>query len=143
MKSTRTGIPAGYHSTTPYLIVNDADRAVSFYQKVFEACELGRSVDSNGIVRNVQIKVGDSPVLLGIRPDDSQVHQQKVGDLPRASIYLFVADPDHAFQQAVTHGATALYPPEDQEYGYREGGVIDPFGITWWIATTLDDRGEA
>jgi PhnB protein len=142
MKSTRTGIPDGYHATTPYLIVKDADRAVSFYQKAFDAVELRRYVDSSGTVRNVQIKIGDSPVMLGIRSDDSQVHDPKVGDLPRVSIYLFVDDADRVFQQAVANGATSLYPPEDQDYGNREGGIVDPFGVTWWIATRLDRDGE-
>lgn len=142
MESARTGIPDGYHSTTPYLIVKDADRAVSFYQQAFDAIELRRYVDKSATVRNVQIKIGDSPVMLGIRPDDSQVSEPKAGDLPRVSIYLFVDDADRVFQQAVANGATPLYPPEDQDYGNREGGIVDPFGVTWWIATRLDRGSE-
>ncbi|MBC7871161.1 MAG: VOC family protein [Chitinophagaceae bacterium] len=138
MKATQTGIPDGYHTTTPYLIVKDADLALNFYQKAFGAIELRRSIDSGGIVRNVQIKIGDSPVMLGIRAEDSAVQEQKVGDLPRVSIYLFVEDADQVFQQAVGEGATSLYAPEDQDYGNREGGLVDPFGITWWIATALN-----
>lgn len=142
MKAARTGIPDGYHTTTPYLMVTDADRAVSFYQKAFDAIELRRSVDSEGTVRNVQIKIGDSPVMLGIRSEDSQVHEQKAGAVPRVSIYLFVDNADRVFHQAVAQGATSLYPPEDQEYGNREGGLVDPFGITWWIATPLSHTAK-
>lgn len=131
--------PEGYHTTTPYLFVPDADAALSFYQKAFDATELQRSVDEQGIVRNVQIKIGDSPVMLGIRPD-SDVTEPKVGDLPRVSIYLFVDDADRVFNQAVAQGATSLYGPEVQVYGNREGSVVDPFGITWWIATALESR---
>jgi PhnB protein len=142
MKSARTGIPDGYHTTTPYLIVNDASRAVSFYQNAFQAIELRRYADSGGIVRNVQIKIGDSPVMLGIRCESSPVSDQKTADLPRVSIYLFVDDADRVFHQAVAQGAKSLYPPEDQDYGNREGGVVDPFGITWWIATALHSGSE-
>lgn len=136
----KTGVPDGYHTTTPYLMVTDADKAVAFYRKAFSAVELRRSVDPKGIVRNVQIRIGDSPVMLGIRSKTDPITEQKIGDLPLVSIYLFVEDADHVFSQAVAQGALALYPPEDQDYGNREGGVVDPFGVTWWIATRLGEH---
>jgi len=137
MNSNRTGIPEGYHTTTPYLIVSDADRAVGFYGEAFGAVELRRSVDPKGMVRNVQIKIGDSPVMLGIRAEGFPVDEPKNGDLPRVSIFLMVEDADRVYQQAVAHGATSLYPPTDQDYGYRESGVVDPFGVIWWITTPI------
>jgi PhnB protein len=139
MQTSHSGIPEGYHTTTPYLFVPDAERALEFYRQAFDAVELHRSIDAQGVVRNVQIRVGDSPVMLGIRPD-SEVSDIRVGDLPRVSIYLFVADADRVFDQAIANGATSLYRPEDQDYGNREGGIVDPFGITWWIATALTKR---
>ncbi|MFO7321213.1 MAG: hypothetical protein DIU68_005760 [Chloroflexota bacterium] len=75
--------------------------------------------------------------MLGIRADDSEVVEQRHGDLPRVSIFLMVEDADRVFEQAVAAGATPLYAPADQSYGFREGGIRDPFGITWWIATPL------
>nr|PZN52986.1 MAG: hypothetical protein DIU68_13445 [Chloroflexota bacterium] len=51
MAPMQQGMPEGYHTATPYLIVNDADRAVSFYQRAFGATELRRSVDSGGTIR--------------------------------------------------------------------------------------------
>src|SRR5690606_2173504 len=113
MAPMQQGMPEGYHTATPYLIVNDADRAVSFYQRAFGATELRRSVDSGGTIRNVQIKVGDSPIMLGIRADDSEVVEQRHGDLPRVSIFLMVEDADRVFEQAVAAGATPLYAPAD------------------------------
>ena len=35
-------IPEGYHSVTPYLILDDATRALEFYKKAFGAVELLR-----------------------------------------------------------------------------------------------------
>ena len=136
MKTSRNGIPEGYHTATPYLIVPDAERAVSFYKQAFDAVELSRNSDGDGIVRNVQIRIGDSPVMLGVR-QDSEVTDHKIEGLPRVSIYLFVDDADRVFDRAISHGATSLYRPEDQDYGNREGGIVDPFGVTWWIATAL------
>jgi len=136
MTSVQSGVPDGYHTTTPYLMVRDADLAVSFYKGAFNAVELRRSIDTSGVVRNIQIKIGDSPVMLGIRPD-TQVTENKVDDLPRVSIYLFVDNADRVFDQAVAQGGIPLYRPENQDYGNREGGLLDPFGVTWWIANVL------
>jgi PhnB protein len=136
MQTNRTGVPEGYHTTAPYLMVFNVDSAMSFYQEAFAAIELRRSVDEQGIVRNVQMRIGTSPIMLGIRPDE-EVTNNRAGDLPKVSIYLFVDDADRVFDQAVAAGATPLYRPADQDYGHRKGGIADPFGVTWWIATTL------
>ena len=54
-------------------------------------------------------------------------------------IYLYVEDVDAVFNQAVASGAAALMPVMDQFYGDRSGGVTDPFGHIWWIATHKED----
>jgi PhnB protein len=139
MAIQRTGIPDGFHSLTPYLVVPDAERAVGFYAQAFGAVEFHRSIDPEGVVRNVQLRIGDSAFMFSIRPDSEGVDEGKIGDMPRVSIYLYVDDADRVYQQAVAAGATSLYAPEDQPYGNREGGVTDPFGVTWWIATALEE----
>ena len=52
-----------------------------------------------------------------------------------AHIHLFVGDSDAVYAQALAAGATVLYPIEDMPYGERSGGVTDPFGNQWFIAT--------
>lgn len=99
--------------------------------------ELRRYSDPQGIVRNVQLSFGDSPFMFSIRPDAEVANTEKAGEMPRVSIYLYCEDADRMFDQAVAHGAAPLYRPEDQDYGSREGWLVDPFGITWWIATHL------
>jgi PhnB protein len=136
MASTaRKGVPAGYRTATPYLMITDPEAAVTFYRTAFGAVELARSIDAGGVLRNIQIRIGDAPVMLGVRAPTDPLTEQRIGDLPLVSIYLYVADADRVFSQAVAAGALALYPPENQEYGNREGGIVDPFGVTWWIAT--------
>ena len=137
MNSKRNGIPDGFHTATPYVIVKDADSALTFYQKAFGAAEFSRFVDNEGRVRNLEVMIGDSPVMIGIHPEIGETEDQPVGSLPRLSVYLYVEDADSVFRQAVDAGATPLYAPQDQDYGNREGGIKDPFGVTWWIATSL------
>jgi len=58
-------IPEGYHSVTPYLIMDDATRALDFYKKALGATELLRMPAPGGRIGHAEIKIGDSPVMLG------------------------------------------------------------------------------
>jgi PhnB protein len=50
-----------------------------------------------------------------------------------------VEDVDAFFERAVAAGARVVNPIADQPYGDREGGLADPFGVTWWVATHISD----
>jgi len=64
MTKSVKAIPEGYHSVTPYLAVDDAARALEFYQRVFGAKEIMRMNNSQGRVGHAEIKIGDSIVML-------------------------------------------------------------------------------
>ena len=53
---------------------------------------------------------------------------------------MTVDDPDAAFERAVAAGATVVWPVSDQ-YGWRLGRLVDPFGHHWEIGKPLDDGG--
>jgi uncharacterized glyoxalase superfamily protein PhnB len=50
------------------------------------------------------------------------------------SYFLYGADPDAAYQQALAAGAKALAPPADVPSGLRIGFVEDLLGNHWYIA---------
>lgn len=130
MKSTR----AGFHSLTPYLVVGDTDKAIAFYQRVFEAELLGRDADDKGRVRHAEIRIGDSPIMMcGDFPEYGNMVRtlEQFGGSP-LQLFLYVEDADHWFHRAVEAGASIVLALEDRHYG-RGGGVKDPFGLTWWI----------
>jgi PhnB protein len=54
-------------------------------------------------------------------------------------LHLYVPNADAVFGQAVAAGATVVRPIADQFYGDRTGGVKDPFGNQWWVATHIED----
>jgi PhnB protein len=58
-------IPEGYHSVTPYLVVNIVGAAIHFYKYAFEPREIYRNriPDGKSII-NAKLKIGDSLVLL-------------------------------------------------------------------------------
>ena len=132
-------VPDGYHTVTPHLIVNDGAAALEFYKKAFGAVELFRMTRPDGRIGHAEIKIGDSPVMLADEhPEMGALSPRSVGGSP-VSIYLYVANADAMFNQAVAAGASAVRPLQNQFYGDRTGGVKDPFGYQWYIATHIED----
>jgi PhnB protein len=132
-------IPDGFHTVTPYLIVNGAARALEFYKKAFGATELMRMPGPEGKVMHAEIKIGDSPIMLADEfPEMGARSPQALGGCP-VSLMLYVDDVDARFNQAVAAGATVQRPVKDQFYGDRTGTLVDPFGHIWSIATHKED----
>jgi PhnB protein len=139
MANKPKSIPDGYHSATPYLIVNDAAAAIEFYKKAFGATELMRMPKPNGKIGHAEIKIGDSPIMLADEaPEVDARSPRTIGGSP-VSILLYVDDVDTTFTKAVNGGAKVQRPVADQFYGDRTGGVEDPFGHLWYIATHVED----
>ena len=132
-------IPEGYHTATPYLIVKDAARAIEFYKKAFGATELMRMPGPGGKIGHAEIKIGDSPIMLADEvPGMGFRSPESLGGSP-ISILLYVEDVDVVFSEALAAGAKVQKPVADQFYGDRSGGVTDPFGHVWYIATHKED----
>jgi PhnB protein len=132
-------IPAGYHTATPYLIVNDPVAAIDFYKRAFGATELLRLLFPDGKIAHAEIKIGDSPIMLGGEyPDMGYLSPTSIGG-SGTSIMLYVEDVDSQFRQAIEAGATELRPVQDQFYGDRTGALKDPFGHVWSVATHKED----
>lgn len=135
-------IPAGYHTVTPYLIINGAAAAIEFYQRAFGAKEVMRLGIPGGQIAHAEIKIGDSHVMLADEvPAMGFCAPDKLGKNP-VSLLLYVDDVDAYFQRAVAAGAAMLRPVEDQFYGDRSGTLVDPFGHVWTLATHKEDVSQ-
>lgn len=132
-------IPDGYHSVTPYLIVHDAAAALDFYKKALGAVELMRMPAPNGRIGHAEIRIGDSPVMLADEhPEMGAKSARTIGGSP-VSLMVYVEDVDARVAQAVAAGAKLTRPVANQFYGDRTGGVDDPFGYHWYLATHVED----
>lgn len=129
--STAKPVPEGYHTVTPYLIVDEANRLLAFLEAAFGAKILHRTDRPDGEVAHAEIQIGDSRLMLS-------GSQPQWPALPCA-IYLYVEDCDALYAQALAAGAKSTQAPADMFYGDRHGGVIDPSGNQWWIATHIED----
>jgi PhnB protein len=56
---TVQAVPDGYHTVTPYLIINGAAQAIEFYKSAFAATEVVRMPDPKGRIGHAEIKIGD------------------------------------------------------------------------------------
>jgi len=134
-------IPDGYNSVTPYLIVDDAERAIQFYAQAFGAEEKFR-LPMGEKIGHAEIKIGDSFVMLADEfPDMGHLGPNKRGG-PTSSIVLYVEDVDSSFEQALNAGAKEQRPVQDQFWGDRMGTLTDPFGHQWSLATHVEDVSE-
>lgn len=131
-------IPSGYHSVTPYLIVDDAAAAIAFYREAFGAAEVLR-LPMGDKIGHAEVKIGDSHVMLSDEwPDMDMVGPAKRGGTS-VSLALYVTDVDLAFARALRAGARQERAVEDQFYGDRMGTLVDPFGHRWSLATHIED----
>ena len=131
-------IPEGYHSVTPYLVVNNAAGAIDFYKKAFGATELFRMPHGDKIA-HAEIKIGDSHVMLADENPQMGYFGPKADSGTPFSLMIYVEDVDATYKQAIGSGATEIKPLQDQFYGDRSGTVKDPYGHVWTIATHKED----
>jgi uncharacterized glyoxalase superfamily protein PhnB len=118
-------LPDGWHSITPRLVADDADRLVKFLKDAFAA--VGESPEDGP----AQLRIGDSLVMVsesGPRP------------ATEAFLYLYVEDADATYRRAIAAGAASLEAPDDMPYGDRRAMVRDPSGNVWQIATRGKSR---
>ena len=114
------GIPVGWHSITPRLVVDDPARLVEFLKQAFE----GKGEFQTD--RPSQIRIGDSLVMIS--------GAEARTPMP-SFLYLYVEDVDAVYRRTLDAGAASLEEPADLSYGDRRGMVRDPFGNIWQIAT--------
>ena len=125
MSTKRKPFRPGFHTVTPYLVVERPVEFLDFLKQAFGAVETLRTTGSAGGM-HAEVRIGDSRVMLG--------GGAGIAPIP-AAIHLYVPDADSVYRRALAAGAASLYEPRDQEYGDREGGVKDGFGNNWYIAT--------
>src|SRR6266478_8134361 len=137
--TSKPGVPAGFSTVTPHLVVRDAAQAIEFYKKAFGAKETVRMDGPGGKIMHAEIKIGDSHLFLADEmPEWGSKSPLMLGGTP-TTICLYVEDCDALYNQALGAGATVSMPLADQFWGDRYGKLKDPFGHEWAIATHVKD----
>lgn len=124
-------IPDGFHTVTPFVIVEDARRLLDFIKKAFHG-ETNFIMDGpDGKVMHATMKIGDSLVMVADAMD-------RFPAMP-SMLYLYVDDVDTVYQKAIKAGGQSLREPTNEFYGDRSAGIKDSWGNQWWIATHIED----
>jgi uncharacterized glyoxalase superfamily protein PhnB len=118
-----------YRTITPYLLVADAQVELEFLAAAFGASEVSCQRNPDNTVMHAEVLIGDSLVMLGQAGGQWKPRE--------AALYLWIDDVDATYAAALRAGATSESKPEDKPYGHRNAGVIDPNGVTWWIAAPV------
>jgi PhnB protein len=125
-------VPDGYHTVTPYLTVRSAPKVIEFLKQAFGAELFHEPVKRpDGTIMHAQVQIGDSRIMIS--------EENEMAKATPSSLYLYVPNVDSVFQQAVKAGGSTIMEPMDMFYGDRSGGVKDPSGNSWYIATHKED----
>lgn len=121
----------------PMLSVRNGKRAIEFYKAAFGASELFRVDDASGAVV-ARLSVGAADFWLADEsPEHLNFSPESLGG-GSVRMVMTVADPDVVFARAVAAGATVVWPVSNQ-YGWRLGRIVDPFGHHWEIGKPLSE----
>jgi PhnB protein len=141
MAKAKSPIPAGHHTVTPHLILDDTAKAIDWYKKALGAEEVARAVGPDGKIIHAEIRIGNSLIMLNDEMGGGK-SPRAIGGSP-VSLWLYVEDCDGLFNRAVGAGANVAPGPMgqlmDQFWGDRSGTFTDPHGYQWTIATRKED----
>jgi uncharacterized glyoxalase superfamily protein PhnB len=119
-------MPEGWHTITPRIFADDAEKLVAFLAEVFDAT--GEYQED----RPTEVRIGDSIIM---------VTEAAARQATPAFLYVYVEDADATYRRALAAGARSVEKPAEMPYGDRRGMVEDRWGNTWQIATRSRPAG--
>jgi PhnB protein len=132
-------IPKGRRSITPNLVCSEANRAIDYYKRVFDATEVSRVPGPGGKITHAELKIGDSAIFVNDAVSESPAISAEPPSHHPIYLHLYVKDADSVFDRAVQEGAQIKMPLQNMFWGDRYGQIVDPFGQQWGIATHVED----
>ena len=118
----------------PMLSLRRGKEALEFYKQAFGATEAFKFENDGSIVAKLAVEGAEFWVA-----DESPEHQNfSPESLSGGTVrmVLTVEEPDAMFARAVAAGAKVVHPMAN-EYGWRLGRVVDPYGHHWEIGKPL------
>ena len=127
-------IPEGFHTITPFVVVEGAEAFLEFIEKAFDADTSIDMKSPNGQVMHATGQIGDSKIMVADAMPGFKA-------MP-CMLYVYVENIDAVYKQAVKAGGTSLREPVNEFYGDRSAGITDKWNNQWWIATHIEDVDE-
>ena len=118
--------PQGYASVSVYIMANGAQHVIDFLTEALGAEVLRRFDNSDGSVMHAEVQIDDTVVMIADTDQPFPVW-----------LHVYVPDVDVAYQRALEAGGVSVQEPVQKDEPDRRGGVKDPAGNTWWLATQV------
>lgn len=132
--------PGVQTAVAPMLSIRRGAKAVDFYEAAFGATTIFRiDAEDGGVVAHLSID-GAQFWVADESPENLNFSPESVGG-GTVRMVLTVDKPDAVFDKAVSAGAIVVWPVHD-EYGWRLGRIVDPFGHHWEIGKPLGGTGS-
>jgi PhnB protein len=122
------------HTITPHLVVGGAAAAAGWYTRILGATEIGRIEVPGGKLMQVELRFGDSTVMLADEFPELGVLSPLGAGGTATVLHLRSDDVDAVWQRALDAGAEVRQPLHDAFWGERYGQITDPFGHRWGLA---------
>jgi PhnB protein len=123
---TLPGVPEGYRTLSPYLVVEDAEGLIAFVSKVF-GTDVRRRMTGEAGGLHAELELGDSVLMVG----------EGGGMRFAAMLHAYVEDADAVYERALAAGATSAAEPHDTSFGDHRAAFDDRWGNQWWVATRV------
>lgn len=115
----------------PVLYLKNVADGIAFYMKAFDAKELRKWTNDDGTVHVAEMMIGDSMFHMHEEVTGKRELSPQTLNATCVILGVFVDNPDEVIAKAIAAGAITIHPPQDYEYGYRQGDIKDPFGHRW------------
>ena len=117
----------------PELFINNGVKDISFYENAFGASEQMRFSNDDGSIHVVELSIDGTIFHIHEITAKQYFFSPDKNNGTTICIGLFVSEVDEVMSNAIRAGAVEISPPQDYEYGYRQGTIKDPFGHYWQI----------
>lgn len=122
--------PEGYTSVSVYIVAEGAVQVAKFLTRTFDATELRRYDKPDGSIMHLEVRIDDTVVMLADANGPWKAFP--------VWLHVYVDDVDETYRRALAAGGVSVQAPVRKEGDSdRRGGVKDPAGNTWWIATQV------
>lgn len=113
------------------LVYADLAKAHAYLTDVFGLTPGELTTTPDGTVVHAELYAGDGVVWLHPETETYGLASPQSLGAATATMAVMVDDVDEHFRQATAKGATIVYEPVDQPYGYREYSARDCEGALW------------
>jgi PhnB protein len=132
--------PPGYHTVSPYLLYEDADRVVSYLEHTFGFVKRTEATGAAGRNHHELVFGDDGLVMVGQAWPGFR-GARTLNAHPSATVHVYVDDVEALHRRAVAAGAEVT-DLELAPVGDRRFMATDPEGQVWFFAQRVTESKE-